>query len=327
MDMSKEDFYSLTPDHVLEAVELVGYRATGEFQQLNSYENRVFDVAVENDDRSEDHRPKRLIVKFYRPGRWSKECIEEEHLFLKDLFDEGLPAISPFKINNKQTLFKHNGMWVAIFPKSRGRMVEELSDEDLKKIGRTLARLHTIGARRIFKHRPFLSTETHGYESLHFSSNFTAPEVKNRYQEAAHEILDYLDDELDEKTFISVHGDCHKGNLLMTDPRSGPTEFFFVDFDDCMTGTPVQDFWMFFSDESPEQEIDAFLTGYTEFRDFNESDLRLIPALRGLRIIYYSGWIAKRWEDPSFKRLFPQFLDYNHWASETEALERVLKLL
>lgn len=322
--MSKEDFYNLTPDTVMDAVELAGHHPTGEFTQLNSYENRVFDIRLEQKDR--------VIAKFYRPGRWSKETVLEEHEFLNDLKSQGIPAIAPLTLKNKSTLDIQNGIWFALWPKAHGRMVEELNEHDLKKLGRTLARMHNIGEQKATFFRPIMNAETYGWQNLDLLQNWIAPEVRHRYINAAEAILSFLDDCMDESHFIRIHGDCHRGNILKTDPRDGsPAEFFFVDFDDCCMGHPAQDLWMLLSaGENTDEggaDLAALMEGYLEFRHFDEGAFELIPGLRGLRILHYAAWIARRWEDPSFPRLFPQFRDYNYWAAETEALEALSQIL
>lgn len=321
--MSKEDFYSLTPDIVLEAVDAMGFRTTGELLQLNSYENRVFEVALEGAPKQ------KVIAKFYRPGRWDEATILEEHEFMFDLERNGLPVVAPLKNNSGQSLTEHNGMWTAVFPKARGRMVQELDEAGLRKLGRTLARFHNVGEQKEFSYRLSLTTGAYGYANIEFLQPWIAPEVRARYNHAAEEILAFLDTALDEDTFIRIHGDCHKGNLLETDIAGEAKEFFFVDFDDCVMGPPIQDFWMLLPGEEEETRGDlaALIEGYEEFRHFDDNQIDLIPALRGLRILHYAAWIARRWEDPSFPRLFPQFKDFNYWAAETEALERIARRL
>jgi Ser/Thr protein kinase RdoA (MazF antagonist) len=316
--MSKEDFYELTPDQVLNALENEGFEPTGEFTQLNSYENRVFDIRLEEN--------KRVIAKFYRPGRWNSQTILEEHEFLNDLNQAGLPAVAPIDLEEGRTLGESQGIYFALWPKAYGRMVDELTQPDLEKLGRTLARFHNVGEQKKFKHRPVLNSENYGWINLELLDDWVAPEVRHRYFDAAEAILEFLDDEMNPQQFIRVHGDCHRGNILRADTAQDPAQaFFFVDFDDCCTSSPVQDFWMLLSsDESKDEgqaELESLVKGYEEFRHFDAQSLELLPALRGLRLLHYAAWIAKRWEDPSFPRIFPQFRDYNYWASETEALE------
>lgn len=312
-------FYSLTPDVVLKSIEQQDFQLTGRYTQLNSYENRVFSLDLETV--GEGPR-KELIAKFYRPGRWSKEAILEEHSFLNELKDGGVPAVAPLSINGN-TLFPTGKIHSALFPKAVGRIPQELSVEELKQVGRLLARLHNIGAQAKAKHRPTINTKTYGDNSLKIISPLIPQELEQRYLDAADNILNFLDEHLDKSKYIRIHGDCHKGNLLQTDPIKGPKEYFFVDFDDFCNGPLVQDFWMLFSGDQDAIEKDAILSGYTELRTFDERNFELINGLRGLRMIYYSSWIAMRWEDPSFQKIFDNFKSYNYWASQTDELEKI----
>lgn len=324
----KNSFYNLTPDQVLMAVERAGFYPTGRYLQLNSYENRVFDLWLEEDSPNLTPNNLRIIAKFYRPGRWSKEAIEEEHAFLKELQDADIPAVAPLyiKYNNiNSTVFKQHDLWCGLFPRTVGRMPEELNHSDLQQIGRNLARIHNVGAKRKAIHRPILNAETYGWSNLKILKNHVSPEVWPRYNKAATQILEFLEDSLDQDSFIRIHGDCHKGNLLKTDFAGQDSQFFFVDFDDFCNGPSVQDFWMLLSGDSDveEDELSSLLSGYEDLREFNDQEFSLILPLRGLRIIHYAAWIARRWQDPSFPQLFPQFKDYTYWAEETEALEKI----
>ena len=336
---SLDQFYQLTPETVLRGVEAAGLATTGQYTQLNSYENRVFDIALEQELAPED-LGSRVIAKYYRPQRWSREAILEEHEFLLDLKAAGIPVIAPWvQKATDSTLSEVEGLFLTLFPKALGRIPQELGLEDLKRIGRLLAQIHNLGEQKPAQHRLFLGPEDLGWPALDVLGDWVAPECWSRYHHAAVQVLDYLDDRLKYDEFIRIHGDCHKGNLLQQDRRwEAATQdqelraFFFVDFDDFCMGPPVQDFWMLFASsghggegerELLQAEQDSLLAGYTELRDFRASDLDLIPALRGLRIIHYAGWVARRWRDPSFPRLFPQFRDYSYWAEETEALEQI----
>lgn len=335
--MSSKNFYDLDPSKVFDAVESLGLKVTGRYFQLNSYENRVFDLEIESGHEllnsemtygaSEDQKNKSVIVKLYRPQRWSKSAILEEHQFLQELNQAGIKAVSPYAFDD-QTVFDHQGIWFTLFPKAYGRMPQELSPSHLESIGRTLARLHNVGEQTHAEHRLTFDTETFGDQSLDFSSQFIYPEVRNSYFEVANLILDELYQVLPQLNYLRIHGDCHKGNILQTDPKDGEKEYFFVDFDDFSNGPVIQDLWMLLSDSKnldpkDNQELDSLIKGYKELREFNNAELKYIPLLQGLRIIYYAGWIARRWEDPSFKQLFPQYLDYNYWAEETQALKDV----
>ncbi len=307
-----QDFSKLEPEFIMRCLETGGFRPTGEYQQLNSYENRVFDV------RLEEHDP--VVVKFYRPNRWSRQAIVDEHAFLVELKEEGLQAIAPLTQKNGLTLSQHDGLWMAIFPKHRGRIPQEFLDQDLKKIGRALALLHKVGTQRPFKHRVTMSVQEYGDPALTVLDAWVAPEVSERYLRAAESIFEFLESYLQPKDFIRIHGDCHKGNLLQSDQG-----FYFLDFDDCCNGPRAQDIWMLTqgnAEESEEMRAEL-LAGYEELVPWNDDDSILFEPLRGLRIIHYAAWIARRWEDPSFPRLFPDFGSYSYWAEETEALEKI----
>lgn len=320
--MQKESFYNLSINQVFSVAEDCGFNPTGEYFQLNSYENRVFDLFLENKE-NQEVRP-HIICKVYRPGRWSQQAINEEHQFLQELSQQGIPAVSAIE-KKGQTVFANQGLFFSFFPKAMGRMPQELSKKDLQQLGRVLAKLHNVGSQRLAHERPSLDIESFGWQSLDLIETWVAPEVWPRYEKAACEILNFLEDELDLSQLIRIHGDCHKGNILQTDPMDGDKKLFFVDFDDFINGLPVQDFWMLFSSDESEnkEELESFLSGYEELRLFNRQDLRLMPAFRGLRIIYYAHWIAKRWQDPSFPKLFPEFENYIYWAEEVEALEKI----
>jgi Ser/Thr protein kinase RdoA (MazF antagonist) len=314
---SETSFYNLSPDKVLQSIESQGFLTTGEFSQLNSYENRVFDIRLENQTADHDH----VIAKFYRPNRWSKESILEEHQFLHDLQEEHIPAVAPLKLKGGSTLSEQHGLYMALFPKVRGRMPQEFLPQELYQVGRLMAQVHNQGALRKAPHRPVLDTGYYGgWATLDFLQDWIAPEVRQRYNDAAEIILNQLDDLLDPSEFIRIHGDCHKGNLL----HNG-AQFFLVDFDDFCTGPVIQDFWMLLSgeDEDGKEEREMIISGYEELREFPDHQWEWVPWLRGLRIISYAGWIAKRWDDPSFPRIFPQFNSYIYWAEEVEALEKI----
>jgi Ser/Thr protein kinase RdoA (MazF antagonist) len=315
------DFDRLEPDLILHAIEAAGFVTTGEYSQLNSYENRVFDIRLEASSRAISPED-RVIAKFYRPHRWSQEAIHDEHSFLDELRLEGIPAIAPMILKNGQTTMDIEGYRMALFPRVVGRMPQEFLGDQLKQVGRTLARIHNIGARSKAKHRPNLTAQEYGWKALDRLERFVYPELWQRYQDTCITILEYLEDELDEDQFIRIHGDCHRGNLL----HSG-TEFFFVDFDDFCNGPVVQDFWMLLSgsideDDSAAAEQELICAGYEELREIPDQ-FYLFQPLRGLRIIHYAGWIAQRWNDPFFKQIFPDFTGYNYWLDELNRLQKI----
>lgn len=313
-------FYSLDPEKVLQAAEDAGYIPTGEFTQLNSYENRVFDIKLE-----EPWEPggssKNIIAKFYRPQRWSKEAIGEEHEFLLELKNEGIPAVAPLRKADGSTIFEVDGMYSTFFPKVLGRMPQEFLEGELQKVGRLMAQVHNVGARKKAAHRPVLDSSYYGgWDTLDFLQDWITPELRDRYTIAAEDILYAVDDSFNTAEFIRIHGDCHRGNLL-----NNGTQFFLVDFDDFVNGPVIQDFWMLLSGdpENLEEEKTQIIKGYEELREFPDHQWEWIPLLRGLRIVSYAGWIAKRWQDPSFPRIFPAFNTYTYWAEEVEAIEKI----
>jgi len=295
-------------------MEKLGFSPDGYLTQLNSYENRVFSINCEDD------REVTIIAKFYRPHRWTKEAIIDEHQFLFELKKEGTPVVAPLVLNSGESLSQWQEMWVAVFDKMRGRSPDELLEKDYEKIGRRLAQVHNVGARRIAEHRLSLYPSDYCSGALELLNQFVTPELWRRYVDAAQELFDYLEYELEQEVFLRIHGDCHKGNLIWNGE-----DFYFVDFDDCLNGPAVQDIWMLTQGENHDLEL--LLSGYRQLRTFDDAELRLVDPLRGLRMIYYSSWIARRWTDPSFPRLFPQFATHNYWVDELDRLEKIVASL
>lgn len=311
----KNQFYDLQPNLILSTAEKHGFHPTGELIQLNSYENRVFEIKLENRNS--------IIAKYYRPGRWSEETILDEHKFTSELQKESIEVASALKLKNNSTLDTVDEIYYAFFEKVRGRMVQELTLPHFKKLGRWLARLHNVGSLHQAEHRANIGpTNDNKWLHLERMLAMVAPEVIHRYENAAVEIFERLDDALQNFDFIRLHGDLHRGNIL--EDSSG--EFVMVDFDDMINGPEVQDFWMLMpsSDVKNSPEFDTLIECYSELREFPYEQLELIPLLRGYRIITYAMWIMNRWKDPSFPRLFPDFGSYSYWAEETENLEKIL---
>jgi Ser/Thr protein kinase RdoA (MazF antagonist) len=261
------------------------------------------------------------VAKFYRPGRWSREAILEEHAFALELAAAEIPVVAPLVFDG-ETLHAHEGFLYAIFPRRGGRWPELGSREDRNWMGRFLARIHARGAAARFAHRPTLSIERLGHESAAFllEGDWLPGHLTTSYERIAADVLEAVERNFaDAGSFrtLRIHGDCHPGNVLWTD--SGP---HFVDLDDCMSGPAVQDLWLFLSGSSAErsEQLADLLEGYEQFFDFNYAELRLIEALRALRIIHYTAWIARRWEDPAFPRAFPWFEDNKYWEEHVLAL-------
>jgi len=316
MDKSSS-FYNLDPEKVLSATEQAGFFPTGEFTQLNSYENRVFDLRLE--EPLAGTSTKNIIAKFYRPQRWSYSALQEEHEFLLSLQLEGIPAVAPLILDGGKSILEQEGIFVTFFPKVLGRMPQEFLQNDLLRVGRLMAQVHNVGARKKAVSRPTMDGSD-AWATLDMLQTWIAPEVRGRYNAAAEIILEAIEDTFDPSEFIRIHGDCHKGNLL-----NNGQEFFLVDFDDFVNGPVMQDFWMLLSGDEDQTEDEKFqiIDGYEELREFPHHQWAWIPLLRGLRIISYAGWIAKRWQDPSFPRLFPDYNTYSYWAEEVEALEKI----
>lgn len=321
-----DDFFSLTPDSVLGAVEDAlggGARATGRCFAHSSLENRVYEIELE--DRDENTR--RVVAKFYRPGRWSRAALGEEHGFLRELGEAELPVVEPLVLASGDTLAQTgSGILFAVFPKTAGRALHELDDDQLLQVGRLLARLHTVGESRAFCHRPQLTPRAYGLPALELllSRGVIDVQVAGRYERAAREILARIEPLWDGVPLIRLHGDCHQGNLLWQ--ARGP---FFLDFDDTLSGPAAQDLWMVVRGRDPEalRQRALLAEGYEQMRALDRRWVRHVEPLRALRLIHYAAWIARRAADPIFQRTFPEFTTYQYWAEETVALEEQLLLI
>ncbi|HXH84720.1 MAG TPA: serine/threonine protein kinase [Candidatus Tectomicrobia bacterium] len=309
-------FFSLTPDRVLDAVEVGGLRSTGRCLPLRAFENRVYEVELDDE--------RRIVVKFYRPGRWSRGTIADEHAFLLDLAAAEVPAVAPLDLGTGATLNEIESIFYAAFPKVRGRTLDELDAESRRRIGRTIGRMHTVGAARDAPHRPRLDVTRYVREPLDvlIGGGFVFEGIASRYRDVALRIADAVERPLAAAGAQRIHGDLHWGNVLWT--GDGPV---LVDFDDCLVGPPVQDIWLLARGDSEEarRARQDLLEGYELFRDFDRATLALCEPLRALRIVYMSGWIARRWEDPSFPPAFPHFTHPNYWLQEYEELVRILE--
>jgi Ser/Thr protein kinase RdoA (MazF antagonist) len=318
----KHAYYKLTPDTVLNAVESLGLIPNGRLLALNSYENRVYQIGIE------DARP--VVAKFYRPARWSNEAIIEEHRFTQALAEAEIPVVAPLAFNNTQsTLHEHEGFRFAVYPNCGGRWPELDNPDNLLWIGRFIGRIHALGKAKDFQHRPRIDVESYGWSSLRFlvDQQLIPPELRTAYQTIAEQVLRKVETQFRIATdvrYFRIHADCHPGNILWTD--DGP---HFVDFDDTRMGPAVQDIWMLLSGDRRQmtEQLCDVLEGYTEFCDFNPVELHLLEALRTLRMIHYSAWLARRWDDPSFPQNFPWFNTQRYWEEQILALKEQLAIM
>ncbi len=299
-------FSILTPDFILQAIESEGYYCDGRILALNSYENRVYQIGIE------DSEP--LIAKFYRPKRWSDEQILEEHTFCFELAEQELPIVTPCRNSKSQSLFDFEDYRFSVFNRKGGHAPELDHKENLTILGRLLARIHLIGSGSKFQYRPSINIENYGYESVRLVSEHFIPfELKTAYDSLTNDLLQSLEGILNRVgtvNTIRVHGDCHAGNMLWRDDHPN-----FVDFDDSRMAPAIQDIWMLLSGSREQQQVqlNKIMQGYSQFKDFNPIEFQLIEFFRTLRIMYYSAWLAKRWDDPAFPHSFPWFNTVRYW--------------
>ncbi|WP_370053618.1 serine/threonine protein kinase [Neptunomonas sp.] len=328
MSDNKQPFYELKPDTVIDAVESIGYLSDGRIMALNSYENRVYQVGL---DESEP-----LIAKFYRPQRWTDEQIGEEHRFMAQLVEQDLSVVAPIKSDTGQTLFSYDDYRFSIFVRKGGRAPELEDPEHLFQLGNTLGRIHLAGQAEPFKHRPTLDIQSYGIDSTDFISRELIPaSLKAAYDSLTSDLLREIDaafKRAGDVVYQRVHGDCHGGNILWRDDMP-----HFVDFDDARMAPAIQDLWMLLTGDRHQQELQLgeVIDGYNEFASFNPRELHLVEALRTLRMMNYAAWIGRRWEDPAFPMSFPWFNTERYWGEHLLELkeqfaklqEPVLKLL
>ena len=310
MNASNASSYAnLTPDTVLDAIEGVGFRGNGRLLALNSYENRVYQVGME------DGPP--IVTKFYRPARWSTAAILEEHAFTTELSECEIPVVTAMTVDGR-TLHEYEGFRFAVFPRRGGRAPEFDDPKTLEWMGRFIGRIHAVGAVRPFRDRPSLDLASFGEEPRDYltTNGFLPADLSDAWKGVAQLALDGIRrcyDRAGDVGTLRLHGDCHAGNVLWTD--DGP---HFVDFDDCRTGPAMQDLWMLLSGDRPamQGQLTDVLAGYEDFCEFDPRELNLVEALRTLRMIHYSAWIARRWDDPAFPAAFPWFGSQRYWQDQ-----------
>ncbi len=320
MNQTPSPYSRLAPDIVLDALESIGLRCDGRLLALNSYENRVFQVG------QEEGAP--VIAKFYRPDRWSDEAILEEHAFTRELADREIPVVAPMLLDGT-TLHDHEGFRFAIYPRQSGRPPELDDPDTLEWMGRFMGRIHAVGALRPFSQRPALNIDSFGTgpRALLLENNWIPSDLLPAWESVTAQALDSVRqcyDRAGEVHTLRLHGDCHMGNVLWTD--NGP---HFVDFDDCRSGPAIQDLWMLLSGErdAMTRQLSDVLAGYEDFFEFDPRELHLIEALRTLRLIHYSAWLAQRWDDPAFPAAFPWFNTPHYWQARILELREQIALM
>ncbi len=316
----RRPYDGLSPEVMIAATEAAGFYCDGRELALNSYENRVYQIGIE------DGPP--VVVKFYRPGRWSDEQIFEEHAFAAELAEQEIPVVAPMRIDGR-SLLSYEGFRYAVYPRRGGRW-PDLENEDVRLwLGRFLGRIHRVGSARPFAARPLLTVDEYGWQARVFllENGWLPSHIEKPYESLSRDLLDHIEDilyEVGELDLLRLHGDCHPGNILWTD--DGP---HFVDLDDSRMGPAIQDLWMLLSGDRDEMAVQLadILNGYGEFHEFDYRELRLIEVLRTLRMLHYEAWIARRWQDPAFPRAFPWFEENRHWEEHLLALKEQAALL
>jgi len=302
-------YETLSPDRVLDAVESLGLQADGRLIALNSYENRVYQIWLE------DAPP--VVAKFYRPARWTDAQILEEHVFTTELSGREIPVVAPLALGGS-TLHEHAGFRFALYPKAGGRTPEFDRPETLEWMGRFLARIHAVGRIEAYRSRPALDLESFGEASVAFlmEGGWLPQDIREVWHGVARQALAgvrHCYDRAGPVASLRLHGDCHVGNVLWT--GDGP---HFVDFDDSRMGPAVQDLWMLLSGDRPAmtRQLSDILLGYEDFMDFDRRELHLVEALRTLRLLHYCAWLARRWDDPAFPLAFPWFNTQRYWEDK-----------
>lgn len=313
-------YSGLTPDLTLDALESVGLRSDGRLLALNSYENRVYQIGMD------DGPP--VVAKFYRPARWSDAAILEEHAFVQELAEREIPVVTPLALGGR-TLHRFGNFRFAVYPRQGGHAPEFDDRLTLEWMGRFIGRIHAVGALAPYRARPALDATTFGTEPRDYllSSGFIPADLREVWRGVAELALAGVQrcyERAGKVRSLRLHGDCYAGNVLWSD--DGP---HFVDFDDSRMGPAVQDLWMLLSGDrsSMERQLTEVLAGYEDFRGFHARELYLIEALRTLRLIHYSAWIARRWDDPAFPAAFPWFNTQRYWQDRILELREQVALM
>ncbi len=311
-------FQGLSPERILEAVETeLGIRCSNLCRSYNSYINRVFEIA--------DTEGQGMVVKFYRPGRWSVQALQDEHDFLLELAAEEIPVLAPLPLRDGKTLGQIGEMYFAVYPKKGGRLIDEFNDELWLALGRLLGRMHMVGARRMPKDRIRMHPGQSTADQVEFirRSGLLPVDLTAAYMQVTGRLIEQITPLFAKREMIRIHGDCHSGNLIH---RPGES-LYILDFDDMAVGPPVQDLWMLLqgTPEDSALELDLFLEGYETFRPFDHGSLRLIEPLRAMRFIHYSAWCAHQVIEDGATAVIPDFATREYWHKELNDLEDQLQ--
>ena len=307
---------ALTPEVVLEAVESTGRVTDARMLALNSYENRVYQVGLEAEEP--------IVAKFYRPHRWSKEQIQEEHDFTFFLEDCDIPVVTPLRDAEQRSIFEYADFWFSLYPRKGGRAPELDNLDHLHQLGQFVGRIHAAGSSYRFNHRLSMSINTHAIASSEYILNhgFIPPELEVAYKAISGQIIEVLQSSSFIKTTqICLHGDCHPGNILWRDDRP-----HFLDFDDAISGPAIQDLWMFLSGSRDQRlaQLEVIVEGYEVFQHLDKAQFALIEPLRAMRVLHYNAWLARRWGDPAFPKSFPWFNTQRYWSEHILELKEIL---
>jgi Ser/Thr protein kinase RdoA (MazF antagonist) len=315
--LSEAPYSELSPETVLDAIEAVGYRCDGRVLALNSYENRVYQIGIEDGDP--------VVAKFYRPARWSDAAIREEHGFAQELAAQEIPVVAPLR-RDGVSLHVHHGFRYAVFPRRGGRWPELGTTDEREWVGRFLGRIHAVGRAARFQDRGRLSLDELGRKSrdVVLDGEWMPDYLAIKYEAVTDDLLYEIEARAEGwggAVLGRILGDCHRGNILWTE--QGP---HFVDLDDCLTGPAVQDLWMLLAGGQQEMRtgLHDLLAGYEQFLPFDRGEIALIEPLRALRMIHYSAWLARRWHDPAFPQAFPWFAEPRYWEQHYRALDEQL---
>ena len=318
--MNEHPYDRLTPDAVISAVESAGYRCDARLLALNSYENRVYQVGIE------DEVP--LVAKFYRPQRWTEAQIREEHSFSFELRDADISVVAPLVDAHGDSLHCYDDFLFALFTRRGGYPPELDNPDNLIVLGRTLGRIHSVGRAKAFEYRPTMTVQRMLADSREFLlAHFIPTSLEPAYSSLTADLLAIVTDvfgEVPQKSMIRVHGDCHVGNILWRDDCA-----HFVDLDDCCMAPAMQDLWMFLSGERHDKQLQLseLIEGYSEFCDFEPRQLRWLESLRTMRLVHYAAWLGRRWQDPAFPHSFTWFNTERYWAEHILELREQMSAL